>query len=186
MKSAAKDPAAAVVRVLGVDPGTLRMGFGVLDARGSAATLVTSGVLDAPATWKPARRLGELSARLEEVITRTRPAAIALEASFFGKNPHSLIRLGEARGMVLALAGRAGLEVHDYPPATVKKSVTGHGSASKEQIARVLAALLPELGRADAIEWLDQTDALAVAWCHVHHCKRAALEARIAESLRRR
>jgi crossover junction endodeoxyribonuclease RuvC len=181
-----KTSSAPAVRTLGVDPGTLRMGYGVLDARGGVATLVTSGVIDAPATWKPARRLGELSARLEEVITKTRPDAIALEASFFGKNPHSLIRLGEARGMVLALAGRVGLEVHDYPPATVKKSVTGHGSASKEQLARVLAALLPQLGRADAIEWLDQTDALAVAWCHVHQSRRAALEERISAAAKRR
>jgi crossover junction endodeoxyribonuclease RuvC len=181
-----KTSSAPAVRILGVDPGTLRMGYGVLDARGSAATLVASGVVEAPATWKPARRLGELSARLEEVIATTRPAAIALEASFFGKNAHSLIRLGEARGMVLALAGRAGLEVHDYPPATVKKSVTGHGAASKEQLARVLAALLPELGRADAIEWLDQTDALAVAWCHLHQSRRGELEERIAAASRRR
>jgi crossover junction endodeoxyribonuclease RuvC len=179
-----------VVRTLGVDPGTLRMGFGVLDARGSAITLVTSGVVETPPSWPPARRLGELAARLEEVIATTRPDAVALEASFFGKNLQSLIRLGEARGMVLALAGRAGLEVHDYSPATVKKSVTGSGAASKEQLARVLAALLPELRRDGApdgtILRLDQTDALAVAWCHLHHQKRAALEARIAASTPRR
>lgn len=162
------------------------MGYGVLDARGGAIALVTSGVVEAPPSWTPARRLGELSARLEEVIESTRPDAIALEASFFGKNLQSLIRLGEARGMVLALAGRRGLEVHDYPPATVKKAVTGHGSASKEQLARVLAALLPELRRDGAIGRLDQTDALAVAWCHVHQRKRAALADRIAESLRAR
>jgi crossover junction endodeoxyribonuclease RuvC len=179
-----KSSSGLAVRILGIDPGTLRMGFGVLDLRGGAMTLVTSGVVETPPTWRPARRLGHLAARLEQLIETTRPGAIALEASFFGKNLQSLIRLGEARGMVLALAGRAGLEVHDYPPATVKKSVAGHGAASKEQLARVLAALLPELGRAAAIEQLDQTDALAVAWCHLHHLKRAALEERIAASVR--
>jgi crossover junction endodeoxyribonuclease RuvC len=184
--SSGKSGAGRAQRILGVDPGTLRMGFGVLDARAAAITLVTSGVVETPPSWPPARRLGELAARLEEVIESTRPDAIALEASFFGKNLQSLIRLGEARGMVLALAGRRGLEVHDYPPATVKKSVTGHGSASKEQLARVLAALLPELQRDGAIARLDQTDALAVAWCHLHQMKRSALAQRIAESLRAR
>lgn len=182
--SAGPSASGPAVRTLGVDPGTLRMGFGVLDARGGAIALVTSGVVETPPTWRPARRLGELAARLEQLIESTRPGAIALEASFFGKNLQSLIRLGEARGMVLALAGRAGLEVHDYPPATVKKSVTGHGASSKEQIARVLAALLPELGRTEEVQRLDQTDAIAVAWCHLHHLKRAALEERIAASIR--
>jgi crossover junction endodeoxyribonuclease RuvC len=176
----------ATARILGVDPGTLRLGFGVLDARGTSIVHVESGVLSVPESWPAARRLADLSRRLEEIVGRVKPAAVALEASFFGKNPRSLIRMGEARGMVLALAGRAGLDVHDYPPATVKKSVTGNGGASKEQIARVLAALLPELGRADAIERLDRTDALAVAWCHLHHRKKAELVARIAAATRTR
>ena len=153
---------APAVRVLGVDPGTLRLGYGVLDARGATIVHVESGVLAAPASWEPARRLGELSKRLEEVIERARPAAIAMEASFFGKNAHSLIRMGEARGMVLALAGRAGLAVHDYPPATVKVAVTGHGAASKEQVARTVMALL---GHARTLA-PDEADAAGVALCH--------------------
>jgi len=174
------------VRILGVDPGTLRLGYGVLDAQGAAAVHVESGVLTAPAGWDAARRLGELSRRLDEVIERTRPAAIAMEASFYGTNAHSLIRLGEARGMVLALAGRAGLAVHDYPPATVKVAVAGRGSASKEQVARLLAALLPGMPKAASASPLDRTDALAVAWCHLHRRRRAAVEERIAQAARRR
>jgi crossover junction endodeoxyribonuclease RuvC len=177
---------APAVRILGVDPGTLLLGYGVLDARGAAIVHVESGVLAAPASWEAARRLGDLSKRLEEVIERMKPAAIAMEASFFGKNPNSLIRMGEARGMVLALAGRAGLAVHDYPPATVKVAVTGRGAASKEQVGRVLAALLPGMPRIEAGSPLDRTDALAVAWCHLQRRKRAAVEERLAQAARRR
>lgn len=157
----------ATIRVLGVDPGTLRLGFGLLSAEGSALRVITSGVASAPASWAAARRLGHLARAVEQVIDAERPDCLALEASFYGENAHSLIRLGEARGMVLALAGARGLEVHDYPPATVKKSVTGHGGASKEQVARVLAALMPDLGRLRDGDRLDQTDAIAVAWCHL-------------------
>ncbi len=177
---------ASAFRILGVDPGTLRLGYGVLDARGSTAEHVESGVLAVPASWDAARRLGELARRLEEVIARAKPAAIAMEASFFGANARSLIRLGEARGMVLALAGRAGLEVRDYPPATVKLAVTGRGAASKEQVARVLAALLPGIPRDASESPLDRTDALAVAWCHLHQRRREEVEARIAQAARRR
>jgi|SoiMethySBSTD1v2_1073268.scaffolds.fasta_scaffold1276776_2 crossover junction endodeoxyribonuclease RuvC len=155
-------------RILGLDPGTLRLGFGLVASNGTAAELATSGVLTAPAAWEPSRRLGHLAAELTALLDRERPDCIALEASFFGKNAHSLIRLGEARGMVLALAGGRGLAVHDYPPATVKKSVVGHGGASKEQVARMVAALFPGLGARRLEQSLDQTDAIAIAWCHVH------------------
>lgn len=176
----------ATERVLGVDPGTIRLGYGLLEGRSARISHLRSGVIAAPATWGAARRLGAIAQELEAVIAAEQPKAIALEASFFGKNAQSLIRLGEARGMVLALAGRHGLEVFDYPPASVKKSVTGHGSASKEQIARVLAALLPDLGKAPEGDRLDRTDAIAVAWCHLHHHLRADLAARIAAATKRR
>jgi crossover junction endodeoxyribonuclease RuvC len=154
------------LRILGVDPGSLRLGFGLLEASGSTKRLAASGVLDAPAAWAAARRLARLARELEQRIVELKPDCLALEDSFFGKNARSLLRLGEARGMVLALAGGRGLEVHDYPPAVVKKSVTGNGNATKEQVARVLAVLLPELRSAGPIARLDQTDAVAVAWCH--------------------
>jgi crossover junction endodeoxyribonuclease RuvC len=175
----------ATIRILGVDPGTVRLGFGLLEARGSSASIVVSGIVTAPAAWDAARRLGKLAEELARIVDREHPDCLALEASFFGKNPNSLIRMGEARGMVLAIAGLRGLEVHDYPPASVKKAVTGSGGASKEQVARVLAALLPELGRADTIERLDQTDAIAVAWCHVQRRRLDDRMAAVAQSLRR-
>ena len=155
-------------RILGIDPGTLRTGFGVLDVSGRRIVLHESGVISGRASETAAERLGAIAGELGGLIDRLKPACVALESSFFGKNAHSLIRLGEARGMVLALAGGRGLAVHDYSPASVKKSVTGSGSASKEQVARALSLLLPGLGPASAVARLDQTDAIASAWCHAH------------------
>jgi len=174
---------AATIRILGVDPGTLRLGFGLLEVSGATVRLVMSGVASAPASWAAARRLGKLAKELDGVIAAERPDCLALEASFVGKNAHSLIRMAEARGMVLALAGGRGLEVHDYSPSTVKKSVTGNGGASKEQVARLLAALLPELNHLRSVERLDQTDAIAVAWCHVQQRRLDERSARVARAL---
>jgi crossover junction endodeoxyribonuclease RuvC len=155
-------------RVLGVDPGTLRLGFGVVEARGATLELVESGVFTVPASRSVAARLGALGKEVEALVERTRPDELALEASFFGLNAQSLVRLGEARGCVLAIAGARGIFVSDHPPATVKRAVTGHGNASKEQVARVLAATFPRLGDSGAIAQLDQTDAIAVAVCASH------------------
>jgi crossover junction endodeoxyribonuclease RuvC len=155
-------------RVLGVDPGTLRMGLALLEARGPGVVkLIASGVASAPASLEPAARLGRLLAELTRFVDRHAPDFVALESPFFGKNALSMMRLGEARGGAMALAGARGLPIADYPPARVKKAVTGNGNASKGQVARTLALLLPELGPADAIEHLDETDAIAVAWCHL-------------------
>jgi len=176
---------AVTVRVLGVDPGTLRLGFGLLEASGPVVRLVTSGALAAPASWEASRRLARIAAALAGVIDSERPDCLALEASFFGRDPHALVRLGEARGMVLALAGARGIPVHDYAPASVKKSVTGHGNASKEQVARMLAAQIPNLGRAGVGEALDRTDALAIAWCHLQRSRLEARRSTITRALRR-
>jgi len=155
-------------RVLGVDPGTLRMGLALLESRGPGdVKLVASGVASAPESLAPAARLGRMIGELTRFVDRHAPDEVALEAPFFGKNALSMLRLGEARGGAMALAGARGLPVADYAPARVKKAVTGNGNASKGQVARTLALLLPELGAADRIEHLDETDAIAVAWCHV-------------------
>jgi crossover junction endodeoxyribonuclease RuvC len=170
---------AGSLRILGVDPGTVRLGFGVLECRGSAAIVLACGVLAEPDTEEAARRLGRMSEQLERVIVDTRPGCIAIESSFYGGNARSLIRLGEARGMVLALAGRHSLPAHDYAPASVKKSVTGNGGSSKEQVARILKALVPGLRDGGSSDRLDATDALAVAWCHFQSQRRSGLHAAI-------
>ncbi len=143
------------------------MGFAIIEGGPTAPRLIESGVLTAPASEPPAVRLGRLFCALAKVVDRTAPECVAVESSFFGKNALSMLRLGEARGCALALAGSRGLPAFDYAPARVKKSVTGNGNASKEQVARALQALLPGMTSLAELDWLDQSDAVAVAWCHL-------------------
>jgi crossover junction endodeoxyribonuclease RuvC len=157
------------LRILGIDPGTIRLGYGLLGGPPSRPRHLGSGILSAPATRTAVERLGILHSQIHALLTEARPTAIAIESSFHGKNTKALIRLGEARGMVIGAAGSLGIPVTDYSPAMVKKAVTGRGNASKEAVARMVSALLPGLvPGADLDKRLDHFDALAVALCHVH------------------
>lgn len=158
------------VRVLGVDPGSRVCGYGVIElgARDSFG-YVECGVLTARAELAMEQRLGEMARWLTDVITDLRPAVVAVEDVFTHINPRSALSLAQARGMVLAVAGMAGLTVYSYAPAMVKKAVTGRGRASKEQVTAMITALvgLRSPPRADA------ADALAVA---ITHAQRHAQE----------
>jgi crossover junction endodeoxyribonuclease RuvC len=149
------------VRILGLDPGSRVCGYGVIDADGTELSYVECGVLTAPDNameW----RLGEIARGLREVIAELSPTEVAVEDVFTHQNPRSALALAQARGMALAVVGLAGLTVSSYPPASVKKAVSGSGKADKDQVARMVQALigLRSLPRADA------TDALAVAITH--------------------
>lgn len=150
------------MRILGLDPGSRICGYGVIDVVGGGLRYVECGVLTAPADRPMEQRLGEIACGLREVIAELAPAVVAVEDVFIHQNPRSSLALAQARGMALAVIGLAGLEVASYPPATVKKSVSGSGGADKDQVARMVQALigLKSLPRADA------TDALAVAITH--------------------
>ena len=150
------------MRILGLDPGSRVCGYGVIDERGGALAYVECGVLPAPEDRAMEDRLGELACGLREVIAELRPGTVAVEDVFSHQNPRSAIALAQARGMVLAVVGLAGLAVASYAPALVKKAVSGSGRADKAQVARMVQALigLRSLPRADA------TDALAVAITH--------------------
>lgn len=168
-------------RILGLDPGTHRLGYALLEERpGGTPRLLASGVLTAPPSRPPAERLGRFFRELESVVAAHQPTAIAIESSFFGENARSLLRLGEARGCALALAGVHGLCTHDYAPAAIKKAVAGHGNASKAQVARLLLRLLPELAESGPIGPLDRTDAIAIAWCHLLETRADGREVRMA------
>jgi len=151
------------VIILGVDPGSRCTGWGVVE--GDAGELRQLGVGVVQLTrGELSTRLGVIAREVEALIDRWRPAAIAIERAFVGRNASSALRIGEVRGAVLAVAGRAALPVVDYPPATVKSAVTGYGMAEKEAVALGVARLLggnPVAG--------DATDALAVAICHLRH-----------------
>jgi crossover junction endodeoxyribonuclease RuvC len=150
------------VRILGLDPGSRFCGYGVIDEVGGELRYVECGVLTAPEGNAMEQRLGEIARALHEVIAELRPAVVAVESVFLQSNPRSALALAQARGMALAVIGLAGLSVASYSPASVKKAVSGSGRADKDQIARMVQALigLKSLPRVDA------TDALAVAIAH--------------------
>jgi len=150
--------------VLGIDPGTRLMGYGALVVAPEGARFVACGVLRPNARAAVATRLGEIQAELEQLLGALRPCLLALERAFHSKNVQAAFRIGEARGVVLATAARAGIEVLELAPAAAKKAVLGHGGASKEQIARMIATLL---GTGPLDVPADATDALALAFAGV-------------------
>ncbi len=152
--------------VLGIDPGSRRCGYGVVARRGARLELVDAGVL-APGDRPMAERLASLLDGLDDVISREKPAEVSIEQVFCGASARSALVLGQARGVAMAAAARAGLPVFEYAPAEVKLAFTGSGRASKDQMlrtARVLLGAAPRLS--------DVADALALAVCHL--ARRAA------------
>lgn len=153
------------MRVLGIDPGTVSCGYGIVERRGNQLVVVAYGVIKCPRSDPYAKRLVTIFAGLEAVIAEHRPDCAAIEEAFFGKSVQSALRIGEGRGIAIVCAGKAGLPVTQYPPATVKKAVVGSGSAHKSQVQHMVQVLLSlaELPRPE-----DASDALAVAICHCH------------------
>jgi crossover junction endodeoxyribonuclease RuvC len=150
--------------VLGVDPGTRSLGYGALVIAPGGPRFVACGVLAPPARAPVPVRLAEILAELERLLAALRPGFLALERAFHSKNVQAAFRIGEARGVVLAAAARAGIEILELAPAAAKKAVVGHGAASKEQIARMVAHLL---GTGPLAVPRDATDALALAFAGV-------------------
>lgn len=151
------------MRVIGIDPGSHHLGWGVVEAHGSRLVHVASGTLHAP-PGELVTRLCYLAERLEALLAQHKPAAGAVESLFYAKNARSALNLGHARGVALLCLGRAGVAVHEYTPGQIKQATTGRGAADKEQV-QVMVRML--LGLAMAPEDLDTTDALAAALCHV-------------------
>jgi crossover junction endodeoxyribonuclease RuvC len=150
-------------RVLGVDPGSRLCGYAVIEVLGRGdCSYLECGVIEARARLPLEQRLAEVARELAEIIGEYAPMAVAIEDVFSGRNVRSALALAHARGTVFAVAGMAGVPIYSYAPAVVKKSVTGHGAASKQQVARMVQVLagLRTLPRADA------ADALAVALAH--------------------
>jgi len=149
------------VLILGLDPGSLHTGFGLVEKRGTKLFAKEWGRLSAPRGMTVARRLAHLAGLLDEILDRDRPDLAVLETPFHGMNSRSLIVLAEARGALLARLAERELEIVEYTPAEVKSAVTGNGRADKRQVARMVGMMLGlKDGLAD-----DTTDALAVAIC---------------------
>ena len=161
------------MRVLGIDPGSRFMGYGVVESRGARLTHVAHGVIRGDPNVGLAERLSGIYAELVEVLTLMRPEAVSVEGVFTFKNARSALVLGHARGIALLAAAQHGLSVHEYAPAQVKRSVGAGGASGKDAVARGVRTFLGafEFERADA------SDALAVAICHLNHA-RVAVPAR--------
>ena len=159
------------MRVLGIDPGSLRLGWGVVDRAGSGIALAGTGVIRPSASWSPARRLAHIHAELLGILQSYGPACIAIESVFHGVNTRALVMLGQARGAALAAAGTSPAALIELSPAEVKRAVTGNGQATKDQVAHMVGVLLGPTAREQLAAQgpaRDATDALAVAIAGVH------------------
>lgn len=150
------------MRILGLDPGSVHTGYGVVEKEGSKVHKLDCGRFSCRRGAPLPERLGFLAESLETLVDRWRPEGVVLEALFHGRNPRSLIVLAQARGALLSVLARKGLEVREYSPAEVKSAVTGNGRAAKTQVARMVGLLL---GLDTTKLTADATDALAVALC---------------------
>ena len=152
------------MRILGVDPGLRRTGFGVIDVDGPRLRYATSGTIVVPSEASLPERLKVILDNLRDVVRDTKPDVAALEIVFVNVNPQSTLLLGQARGAALCALADMGLTVHEYTALQIKKSVVGHGKAAKEQVQSMVQRLLT----LDGLPASDPADALACAICHAH------------------
>lgn len=150
--------------ILGIDPGTQVMGYGIIAVQGNTITLTELGVLKPGKIKDNYKRLQLIFNTVSGLITKYRPDCFAIEAPFFGKNVQSMLKLGRAQGVAIAAAMRHNLEVAEYSPKKVKQSVTGNGNAAKEQVWKMLQTIVQVNDK--EIKYFDASDALAVAVCH--------------------
>lgn len=160
------------MRILGVDPGSITTGFGVIDSDRGTLTLVEQGSIKTTRGAELADRLVRIYTDLLALLARTSPQAVAVESPFGGVNVKSLIQLAHARGVILLAARSANLEVFEYSPRSVKSAVVGYGAAEKEQVAKMVRMLIPSCAK--LVMSADASDALAVAICHAHTAGTAA------------
>ena len=151
--------------ILGIDPGTNVMGYGVLKVVDNKASLVVMGIIDMRKERDPYLRLGKIFDRVTGVIDEYLPDEMAIEAPFFGKNVQSMLKLGRAQGVAIAAAIHHDIPIHEYAPLKIKLSITGQGKASKEQEAEMLRRIL-NISDGDMPKFMDATDALGAAYCH--------------------
>ncbi len=149
--------------ILGIDPGTSVMGYGIIKVESNTVSLIQYGVIHLSKYSDHALKLKKIFDRVSQILNEHTPDEVALEAPFFGKNVQSMLKLGRAQGVAMAAALALEIPITEYAPRKVKQSVTGRGTASKEQVAAMLIRLLKIK---EAPKMLDATDALAVAVCH--------------------
>lgn len=151
--------------VLGIDPGTAILGWGIVKSEGGQSVAVAHGVVQTPAGTAAAVRLQRIYEGLTEIIGRWRPNVAAIEQLYFSRNVTTAISVGQARGVAMLAVANYGLDIHEYTPMQVKQAVSGYGRGTKEQIGEMVRLLLglPAVPQPD-----DAADALAIALCHLH------------------
>lgn len=151
--------------IMGVDPGTNVMGYGVLRVNGNKAEAVVMGVIELSKYKSHYLRLGKIFERITNVIDSYHPDELAIEAPFFGKNVQSMLKLGRAQGVAIAAAIERDVPITEYEPRKIKMAITGNGAASKEQVADMLRRMLNIPDEQMRVQ-MDATDALGAAYCH--------------------
>ncbi len=150
-----------VRRIIGIDPGSLRTGYGIVDVHGSAVTAVAWGVIRMDGRVSFPDRLEKIRKELSDLILLHRPDEASVEKVFLAKNASAALKLGQARGAAIVTCRAHGVEVHEYSPREIKVAATGYGAASKEQVAGMVSRLLGLRGAVPS----DASDALAMAFC---------------------
>ncbi len=173
-----RNPSTRGIRVLGLDPGLRRTGWGVIESDGARLHFIDAGCIAGDNDATLAERLAALHTAVAEVMARFAPDEAAVEETFVNMNPASTLKLGQARGAVMLAPALAGILVAEYAATVVKKSVTGSGHAGKDQVQGMIATLLPGFRGMGA----DAADALATAICHAHHRSTHAKWAAVAGS----
>lgn len=153
------------MRILGIDPGLQKTGWGIIETHGNSLKFIACGVIKTDASKPLPERLAEIDRELEIVIKQYAPDEAAIEETFVNKNPASALKLGVARGVGMVVPARAGLYVGEYGANLIKKSIVGSGHASKDQMGMMVKTLLPQAPKMGA----DEADALAIAITHAHH-----------------
>jgi len=152
------------MRVLGVDPGTVVIGYGVIDSAGGSVSMVDCGALTCPARLPIVERLSILYNQLVEIVARHQPDVVAVEQPFMGKNANSALAIGKAQAIAMLAGANRGIPVYEYTPAKIKQRVANYGTSSKEQVQKMVSL---QLGLSEVPEPADAADALATALCHL-------------------
>jgi crossover junction endodeoxyribonuclease RuvC len=156
-------------RIIGIDPGLVSTGWGIIESKGSSLTFIDCGTIAPNAKAPLSERLLELYADLSRIITLYKPTSAAIEETFVTANGASTLKLGQARGALIVTLASHGLSVAEYATRSVKKAIVGTGTADKNQVSQMVGVLMPAAREALAACKHDAADALAIAICHAHH-----------------
>lgn len=159
--------------ILGIDPGTNVMGYGILGVKGKKPEMIAMGVVKLSKFETHYLRLARIYSRVIQIVEQYTPDEMAIEAPFFGKNVQSMLKLGRAQGVAMAAALSRDVPITEYEPRKIKMAITGNGASSKEQVQEMLRRIL-EIPRESLLKELDATDALAAALCHHYEQQRPA------------